>query len=280
MSRILRAIFQHPSGRIGGTLVLIYFFIALLSVLEIMPYDPLMQFRVDRLQAPNSNYWMGTDLFGRDMASRMMSGIARSFTIAFLSVFLASFIGTLLGLTAAWFGRWWDSILMRVMDILLAFPAVLLALLIVAVVGPGKWTSIVAIAIVYTPIFTRVVRGPALSIKAREFVDAARTFGSSRRFILTRHLLLNLVAPLTVQVTLALAWALLTEAGLSFLGLGTQPPEPSLGLMLSDSRNLMEMAPWLMIFPALTIMISILGFNLLGDSLRDILDPKMHGSKP
>jgi len=168
---------------------------------------------------------------------------------------------------------------MRGMDILLAFPAILLALLVVAVIGPGKWTSIAAIAIVYTPIFTRVVRGPAMSIKTREFVDAARTFGSKRRYILTRHLLLNLVAPLTVQVTLALAWALLTEAGLSFLGLGTQPPQPSLGLMLSESRNLMEMAPWLMIFPGLTIMISILGFNLLGDALRDILDPKTQGSK-
>ena len=155
---------------------------------------------------------------------------------------------------------------------------ILLALLIIAIAGPGTWTSIAAIAIVYTPIFTRVVRGPALSIKAREFVDAARTFGSSRSYILTRHLLLNLVAPLTVQVTLALAWSLLTEAGLSFLGLGTQPPASSLGLMLADSRNLMETAPWLLIFPALAIMISILGFNLLGDALRDILDPRTRRS--
>jgi peptide/nickel transport system permease protein len=179
-----------------------------------------------------------------------------------------------LGLTAAWYGKRWDTLLMRVMDVLLAFPAILLALLIVTIIGPGTWTSVAAISIVYTPIFTRVVRGPALSLKAREFVDAARTFGSSRFYILTRHLLLNLVAPLTVQVTLALAWALLTEAGLSFLGLGTQPPASSLGLMLSDSRNLMEQAPWLLAFPAVAIMLSILGFNLLGDALRDILDPK------
>jgi peptide/nickel transport system permease protein len=166
------------------------------------------------------------------------------------------------------------------MDVLLAFPAILLALLIIAIVGPGTWTSVAAIAIVYTPIFTRVVRGPALSLKSRDFVDAARTFGSSRPYILSRHLLLNLVAPLTVQVTLALAWSLLTEAGLSFLGLGTQPPASSLGLMLSDSRNLMETAPWLLIFPGVTIMIGILGFNLLGDALRDILDPKMRRSAP
>ena len=209
------------------------------------------------------------------LMDRLMAGVGLSFTVAFFSVALASLAGTTLGLAAAWFGRRWDGVVMRVMDVLLAFPAILLALLIVAVAGPGTWTSVVAIAIVYTPIFTRVVRGPALSLKAREFVDAARTFGSSSSYIVTRHLLLNLVAPLTVQVTLALAWALLTEAGLSFLGLGTQPPSASLGLMLSDSRNLMETAPWLMIFPGLAIMISILGFNLLGDALRDILDPKM-----
>ena len=273
--RILRAIFAHASGRIGGAIVALYLLLAILGTLGLTPHNPLMQYRVDRLHAPSSAYWMGTDLFGRDVTSRLMTGIGRSFTVAFFSVVFAALAGTVLGLAAAWFGRHWDGLLMRIMDVLLAFPAILLALLIVAVAGPGTWTSIVAIAIVYTPIFTRVVRGPALSLKAREFVDAARTFGSSSSYILTRHLLLNLVAPLTVQVTLALAWALLTEAGLSFLGLGTQPPAASLGLMLSDSRNLMETAPWLMIFPGLAIMVSILGFNLLGDALRDILDPKM-----
>jgi peptide/nickel transport system permease protein len=271
---LLRSVFAHTSGRIGGAIVAIYLLIAILGALGLTPYDPLMQFRIDRLHAPTASYWMGTDLFGRDVASRLMKGIGQSFTVAFFSVAVATVAGTVLGLTAAWFGSRWDAILMRLMDVLLAFPAILLALLIVTIVGPGTWTSVAAIGIVYTPIFTRVVRGPALSLKAREFVDAARTFGSSRFYILTRHLLLNLVAPLTVQVTLALAWALLTEAGLSFLGLGTQPPAASLGLMLSDSRNLMESAPWLMIFPGIAIMLSILGFNLLGDALRDILDPK------
>ncbi|SFJ96924.1 peptide/nickel transport system permease protein [Mesorhizobium albiziae] len=274
MMGFLRSIFAHPSGRIGGAIVAAYLLIAILGALGLTPYDPLMQFRIDRLHAPTVAYWMGTDLFGRDVASRLMKGIGQSFTVAFFSVAIATAAGTVLGLTTAWFGKRWDAILMRLMDVLLAFPAILLALLIVTVVGPGTWTSVAAIGIVYTPIFTRVVRGPALSLKSREFVDAARTFGSSRFYILTRHLLLNLVAPLTVQVTLALAWALLTEAGLSFLGLGTQPPAASLGLMLSDSRNLMESAPWLMIFPGITIMLSILGFNLLGDALRDILDPK------
>ncbi|MBB3425982.1 peptide/nickel transport system permease protein [Rhizobium sp. BK312] len=273
--RIVKAIFGHTSGRIGGVIVLIYVLLAILGTSGVTPHDPLMQNRIDRLHAPSLTYWMGTDLFGRDVASRLMHGIGESFTVAFFSVAFATLLGTLLGLTAAWSGKRWDGVIMRAMDVLLAFPAILLALLIIAIVGPGTWTSVAAIAIVYTPIFTRVVRGPALSLKARDFVDAARTFGSSRSYILTRHLLLNLVAPLTVQVTLALAWSLLTEAGLSFLGLGTQPPASSLGLMLSDSRNLMETAPWLLIFPGVTIMISILGFNLLGDALRDILDPKM-----
>jgi peptide/nickel transport system permease protein len=277
--RLVRAVFRHPSGRLGGAIVVVYLLLALLGSFGLTPHDPLMQYRLDRLHAPNATYWMGTDLFGRDVTSRLMQGIGQSFTVAFFSVAIAAIAGTVLGLTAAWTGRAWDAVLMRVMDVLLAFPAILLALLVVTIIGPGTWTSVAAIGIVYTPIFTRVVRGPALSLKAREFVDAARTFGSSRFYILTRHLLLNLVAPLTVQVTLALAWALLTEAGLSFLGLGTQPPTPSLGLMLSDSRNLMEQAPWLMIAPGITVMLGILGFNLLGDALRDILDPKMREAR-
>jgi peptide/nickel transport system permease protein len=271
---LLRALFDHPSGRIGAAIIAVYLVVALLAAAGVTPHNPLTQYRIDRLQGPSAEYWMGTDLFGRDTMSRLMRGIGQSLIVAFASVALATLAGTIIGLVAAWWGRFWDGALMRLMDVLLAFPAILLALLVVAIAGPGTVTSVTAIAIVYTPIFARVVRGPALSLKARDFVDAARTFGSSEGYILTRHLLLNLVAPLTVQVTLALAWALLTEAALSFLGLGTQPPAPSLGLMLSDSRNLMENAPWLMIFPGLAIMLGILGFNLFGDALRDILDPK------
>ncbi|MCR6673036.1 ABC transporter permease [Devosia ginsengisoli] len=272
--RILRAIAAHPTGRIGAGIILLYLLLALCGTIGFTPHNPLQQFRIDRLQGPSATYLMGTDLFGRDTASRLMVGIGQSFLIAFASVGLASLVGTIIGLLAGWWGGWLDGAFMRSMDVLLAFPAILLALLIIAIVGPGTFTSVVAIAAVYTPIFARVVRGPTLSLKRREFVDAARTFGSSERYILTRHLLLNLVAPLTVQVTLALAWALLTEAGLSFLGLGTQPPAPSLGLMMSEARNLMQQAPWLLVFPGLTIMLGILGFNLFGDALRDILDPR------
>jgi peptide/nickel transport system permease protein len=272
--RMLRAIFSHPSGRIGAAIIIVYLIAAGLGAVGLTPHNALRQFPIDRLKPPSANYWFGTDLLGRDTLSRLMLGIGQSFVVAFASVFCATLAGTVIGLLAAWFGHLWDGILMRLMDVLLAFPAILLALLIIAIVGPGTGTSIAAIAIVYTPIFARVVRGPALSLKQREFVEAARTFGSRPSYVLTRHLLLNLVAPLTVQVTLALAWALLTEAGLSFLGLGTQPPAPSLGLMLSESRNLMQHAPWLMLFPGLTIMLGILGFNLTGDALRDILDPR------
>ncbi|MGE6738670.1 ABC transporter permease [Allorhizobium pseudoryzae] len=275
MNSVFRGLLRHPSGRIGAFIVLAYILIAIAAWLGLTPYDPLQQFRIERLQGPSATHWMGTDMFGRDVLSRLMIGIGQSFFVAFLSVGIATVAGTILGLTAAWVGRLWDGFVMRLMDVLLAFPAILLALLFITVVGPGTSTSILAIAFVYTPIFTRVVRGPALSIKARDFVDAARTFGSSTSYILSRHLMLNLVAPLTVQITLALAWSLLTESGLSFLGLGTQPPDSSLGLMLSDSINLMEMAPWLLIFPGLTVMLGILGFNLLGDAMRDLLDPRM-----
>lgn len=271
---VLRALLRHSAGRIGLAIITVFSIAALLGLLGLTPHDPLAQDRLSRLQPPDRTYWMGTDLFGRDILSRLMVGVAQSFTIALLAVGLATIAGTILGLTAAWFGGLWDGVAMRTMDVLLAFPAILLALLIVAILEAGAMTSIIAISVVYTPIFTRVARGPALSLKTRSFVDAARTFGSSRIYIMSRHLLGNMVAPLTVQITLALAWALLTEAALSFLGLGTQPPNPSLGLMLSDSRNLMEMAPWMLIFPAVVIMLAVLGFNLLGDALRDIADPK------
>lgn len=272
--RWLEAILRHGSGRVGAGIIALYLCLAVAAAVGATPHDPLAPHALARLHAPNAQFWMGTDLFGRDVLSRLMLGIAQSFIVAFLSVAIASVLGTVVGLVSAWWAGWPEAVLMRLTDVLLAFPAILLALLIVAVAGSGTRTSVIAIAIIYTPIFARVVRGPALSLKARDFVDAARSFGSTQWFILTRHLLLNLVAPLTVQVTLALAWALLTEAGLSFLGLGTQPPAPSLGLMLSDSRNLMETAPWLMIFPGLAIMFGILGFNLLGDALRDIVDPR------
>jgi len=239
------------------------------------PYSPVEQHSQDRLQSPSVMYLLGTDEFGRDILSRLMHGATNSLRIAILSVTAATLAGTTLGIVAGYAGGLADNVIMRIMDLFFAFPAILLALFIVAALGPGMNNTILAIAVVYTPIFARVARGPVLAIKEVEFVSAARCIGASHSRILTRHVLPNMVAPIIVQVSLALSWAMLTEAGLSFLGLGTQPPLPSWGGMLSESRRLMEIAPWMAISPGVAIMLGVLGFNLLGDGLRDALDPRL-----
>ncbi|MGA2112490.1 MAG: ABC transporter permease [Anaerolineales bacterium] len=195
--------------------------------------------------------------------------------IALSSIAIALFFGTVLGMIAGYFGGAADSIIMRIMDMFFAFPSLLLALFIVTALGPGAGNTILAIALVYLPIFARVARAPVLTLKEREFVQAAVLIGARDSRILVRHILPNLLAPLIVTATLALSWAVLTEAGLSFLGLGTVPPNPSWGSMLSDSKTLMEFAPWTTIFPGLAILFCVLGFNFLGDGLRDVLDPRI-----
>lgn len=271
---VLRRLLRDRSGVLGLILIVLFVIVSLLGAIGATPYPPREQHAIDRLQAPSSTYWLGTDLFGRDVASRVMKGGTNSLRVALYSVTLATFFGTLLGITAGYVGGLVDNIIMRTMDVFFAFPTLLLALLVVVVLGPGLNNTILAIAIVYTPIFARVARGPVLSLKEMEFITAARCLGISELRILFRHVLPNAMAPLIVQISLALSWALITEAGLSFLGLGTQPPEPSWGLMLSESRSLAEIAPWLMIFPGIAIMLGVLGFNLLGDGLRDVLDPR------
>lgn len=269
-----RRLIANRSGTVGLVLIGLFLLIGLLGTIGLTPYPPLEQHPPDRLTGPSAAYPLGTDLFGRDLASRLMRGGANSLQVALFSVFLAGTTGTLLGIVAGYTGGQVDNVIMRVMDIFFAFPTLLLALLVVVVLGPGLQNTVFAIAVVYTPIFARVSRGPVLSLKEMDFVMAARCLGISEGRILFRHVLPNAMAPLIVQVSLALSWSLITEAGLSFLGLGTQPPEPSWGLMLSESRSLAEIAPWLMIFPGLAIMLGVLGFNLLGDGLRDVLDPR------
>ncbi len=269
-----RRLVANRSGAVGLTLISLFLLIGILGTLGLTPYPPLEQHPRDRLTGPSATYLLGTDLFGRDLASRLMRGGANSLQVALFSVLLASTAGTLLGIVAGYLGGHIDNLIMRVMDIFFAFPTLLLALLVVVVLGPGLQNTIFAIAVVYMPIFARVARGPVLSLKEMDFVMAARCLGINERRILFRHVLPNAMAPLIVQVSLALSWSLITEAGLSFLGLGTQPPEPSWGLMLSESRSLAEIAPWLMLFPGLSIMLGVLGFNLLGDGLRDVLDPR------
>jgi peptide/nickel transport system permease protein len=276
---LIRRLLRNRSGSVGLLLVLIYALIAILGGLGITPYPVLDQHVADRLQAPSATYLMGTDLFGRDIASRLMAGAANSLRLAVLSVSIAATLGTFLGTLSGYIGGLFDNVLMRIMDVFFALPALLLALVIVSVLGPGITTTVLAIATVYTPIFARVVRGPVLSVKELDFITAARCLGMSDARILMRHILPNTLAPLIVQVSLALSWSLLTEAGLSFLGLGVQPPHPSWGVMLSESRGIAEIAPWLMIFPALSIIFGVMGFNLLGDGLRDVLDPRLRGQK-
>lgn len=268
---------RNPSGAFGLLIVTAYIVIGLLGALAITPYPTLEQHRMDRLKKPSEQYIMGTDLYGRDVASRLMEGAANSLQVALLSVGVAMTLGTLLGTLAGYIGGLLDNFVMRTMDVFFALPALLLALVVVSVFGRGINTTVLAIAIVYTPIFARVARAPVLAVKEMEFVTAARCLGMRDGGIIWRHILPNTLAPLIVQVSLALSWSLLTEAALSFLGLGIQVPTPSWGMMLNESRGLAEMAPWLMIYPGLAIMLGVLGFNLLGDGLRDVLDPRLRG---
>jgi len=270
LGRLLR----YPSAQIGLALVLIYVIVALFAGV-LAPYSPIDQHAKDRLLPPGSIYLLGTDEFGRDILSRLMHGATNSLRVAILAVVFACTLGTAFGMIAGYTGGLFDNVIMRVMDLFFAFPAILLALTIVAALGPGAGNTILAIAVVYTPIFARVARGPVLSLKQMEFVEAARATGDRSPRILLRHILPNAVAPIIVQISLALSWAMLTEAALSFLGLGTIPPAPSWGSMLSDSRKMMEIAPWMAVFPGLAIMLGVLGFNLLGDGLRDALDPRL-----
>ncbi len=271
---VLQRLLRNRSGLVGLILMVGFVGLSLAGALGFTPYPIMEQHPRDRLQGPSQTYLLGTDQFGRDLASRLMKGGTNSLRVAVFSVALSTVFGTLIGITAGYLGGLVDNLIMRLMDILFAFPTLLLALLVVAILGTGLNNTVLAIAVVYTPIFSRVARGPVLSLKEMEFVTAARCLGVREWHILFRHVLPNMMAPLIVQVTLALSWALITEAGLSFLGLGTQPPEPSWGLMLSSNRSLAEIAPWLILFPGLALMLGVLGFNLLGDGLRDVLDPR------
>ncbi len=273
MSAVKR-FFRYRGAVLGLILVLFFGGVALLAN-AIAPYSPIDQQPKDRLQPPNATYWLGTDELGRDILSRIIYGARYSLYISVGSVATACLLGTFLGMVAGYAGGLNDSIIMRFMDILFAFPAILLALFIVTALGPGAQNTILAIAIVYTPIFARVVRGPILVMKGEEFILASQALGAGHARILARHLLPNITAPILVQISLALSWVMLTEASLSFLGLGTIPPNPSLGSMLSDSRRLMELAPWTAVFPGVAIMLGVLGFSLLGDGLRDMLDPHL-----
>jgi peptide/nickel transport system permease protein len=253
-------------------MVIVYVGIAL--TVSFLPLRDPLQISTQRLVGPSPDFPFGTDALGRDLLSRIMFGARLSIRVAVLSVAIATIVGGTLGLVSGYLGGFADMAIGRVLDVFFAFPAILLALGIVAALGPDPNNVIVAIAVVYTPIFARVVRGPVLAIKAREFVEAARAVGATGSRIVVRHIVPNLMSTLIVQVSLALSWAVLTEGALSFLGLSAQPPAPSWGVMLSEGRQYLEFATHLAVFPGLAIMVAVLGFNLLGDGLRDALDPQ------
>lgn len=266
---------KHKTGIVGGILLLIFIFSAIFAE-YISPYDPISQNLEDRLQPPSLKHLFGTDYAGRDIFSRVIYGTRISLTVGFISVSLALVIGTLLGASAGYLGGWWDILIMRLIDIMLAFPAILLAIGIMAILGPKLTNAMIAVGIVAIPNYTRIVRATILSVKNKDFVDAARALGISPTRILFRHILPNCLAPIIVQATLGVASAILEAAGLSFLGLGAQPPTPEWGAMLSESRQYLRYAPWTVFFPGLAIMTLVLAFNLFGDALRDVLDPRYY----
>jgi peptide/nickel transport system permease protein len=248
--------------------------VALTSLLY-TPQDPLAVSIAERLQGPSGAHWFGTDQFGRDVLSRIMLGSTISMSVGVISVGIGLVAGVVLGVLAGYCGRGIDEVLMRFMDALYGFPAVLLALLITVVFGPGVWTSMVAIGIVNVPVFARLTRANFLVLRERDFVAAARALGASDMALVCRHILPNVMSPLLVQATVSFPNAILAEAGLSYLGLGMQPPHPSWGYMLKEAQPFLWLAPTYAVFPGAAIALAVLGCNLLGDGLRDLLDPKV-----
>lgn len=270
----LRLVWQDPLGRSGLIGVMLIVIMAVLAPL-IAPYDVAQMHAKSKLAAPSLQFIFGTDNFGRDVFSRIVYGARVSLVVGIVSVSIAAGFGYVFGLIAGFFEGKAESIIMMVMDIIFAFPSILLALFIVSALGTSIVNTMIAIGIVNIPVFTRTVRASVKTVKSMDYIKNARSIGLRPIKVLFGHVTPNVMAPFTVQATLALSGAILTEASMSFLGLGIQPPDPSWGSMLSDARKYMERAPWLVIFPALFIIITILSFNVLGDSLRDVLDPKL-----
>ncbi len=259
---------------IGVGIVLFFVILAIFGPL-IAPEGINEQNFSKRLLAPSSEHWFGTDDFGRDIFSRVIHGASISLKVGFFSVILSAVVGSFLGIIAGYYGRWIDTIISRIFDILLAFPSILLAIAIVAVLGPSLQNALIAIAIINVPNFGRLIRSKVLSVKEEEYIVAAKAIGMRDSRILFSHILPNSMTPIIVQGTLAIATAIIEAAALGFLGLGAQAPAPEWGKMLADARIFLLKAPWTMIFPGLAIMLTVLGFNLMGDGLRDALDPKM-----
>ena len=259
---------------IGATLLALLVLLALLGLVW-TPFDPLRIDLLSRLQAPSALHWLGTDEFGRDVFSRLLIGARTSLWISLLAVSFAVFAGTLIGMLAGYLRGWTDRLLMMCNDALLAFPGILMALGIMAIIGASQYGIVLALGIAYTPSVVRVVRGSVLSLRELEFIEASRVIGNSELYTMLRHIAPNCLAPLCVLATSMFGWALLSESALSFLGLGVPPPAATWGNMLASSRPYIASASWLGIFPGVFICLALLAINLFGDALRDRLDPRM-----
>jgi peptide/nickel transport system permease protein len=267
---------RQPAIAVGAVVMLIFLLVALLAPL-LAPYEPLGQNISAGLNAPSAAHLFGTDKLGRDIFSRILYGARISLFVGVAVVLISGAVGTLLGVVAGYLGGWADEALMRITDIFFAFPALILAMAIAGALGPSLQNALIAISAVTWPVYARLLRGQVLALKEREFVLAARTVGVPEWQIIVRHLLPNMLAPLLVQGSFDMGGAITAVAGLSFIGFGAQPPTPEWGVMISDARTYMATAWWMGTFPALAIMLVVGSFNLLGDGLRDLLDPRLRG---
>jgi peptide/nickel transport system permease protein len=267
-------ILREPLNVLALTVIALFALGALLAPL-IAPYDPLAQDLATRLDPPSSAHWLGTDQLGRDILSRLLYGSRISLVIGVVVVGLAGIFGTLVGLLAGYAGGLADEAMMRLTEVFLAFPPLILAMAIAGALGPSLTNAIIAIAAVTWAVYARLARGQVLSLRQREYVEAARSIGASRTRIMLRHLLPNAVAPLLIQASFDMGSAIISAAGLSFIGFGAQPPTPEWGVMISEGRNFISTQPWLSLFPGLSILFAVGAFNLLGDGLRDVLDPRL-----
>jgi ABC-type dipeptide/oligopeptide/nickel transport system permease subunit len=269
----LADLLRHKGGAFGLAVVLLFTFLAIFGRL-VVPYNPDVGELASTLAAPSARHLFGTDELGRDTLSRVIDGSRIAIVVAVLSVALALLAGVVIGVVAGYFGGWIDTVLNRSQDVLFAFPTLLLAIIIVAVLGPGLFNAVLAIAIVYTPRFARLARASALGVKTSEYLDAARLAGVGTAAILVRHMLPNVLPSVIVLAALSMSTAQLAYASLSFLGLGVSPPQADWGSMLSKARDFITFAPWLVIWPVAALVLLLLAFNVLGDAIRDVLDPR------
>ena len=270
----MRRYFKSLNFSLGVALSTVVVIMALVSLCW-TPFDPNTMDVRHRMESPSMTHPLGTDQYGRDLLSRVMVGAVNSIIVGLMTVIIGMGAGVILGMISAWGGRLADEAIMRFSDLLFGFPAVLSAILITAVMGPSAINAMLAIGIFYIPVFARLTRASVLTVKGLDYIAAARAAGQAEATIIRRHVLPNILSPLIIQATVQFAVAILAEAGLSYLGLGTQPPHPSWGRMLNEAQTFMELAPWMALFPGMAIAWTVLGFNLLGDGLRDVLDPRL-----